>query len=271
LLNSVLLFVVITGGITLASVLGLLLVRRKWNTLRSPQHHEVGGYMLSILATLYAVVLGFIVVDVSDNVHQAKANIEAEVNAMLNICTFADGLPDRDKIAIGTACVDYSNAVVDHEWEGMADGKLSPETYLAIRNIWGAIKNCNPANDKEQSFYQAILDNYNSMLSSRRTRLVTAIGYVSPIMWLVLIGGGITTIGFTYFFSTHSLRSQMVMTALVSITLALNLYLIVVNSNPFAGELKIRPQAFKLAARMLMMKGKCPPPAAMQQKLERIF
>jgi hypothetical protein len=267
--TSIFLFIAIIGGITLVSVLGLLFVRKKWTS--DPQHHEVGGYMLSILATLYAVVLGFVVVDVSDNVQQAKVNIESEVNAMLNICMFADGLPNKDKLAIGGACLDYTNAVVDREWDGMSDGKLCPETYLAMRNIWGAIKECSPSEGKEQAFYESILSNYNSMLSARRTRLVTAIGYVSPIMWLVLIGGAVTTIGFTYFFSTQRLKSQILMTALVSITLALNLYLIVINSNPFAGELKIRPQAFKLAARMMTMKGKCPAPAEVKTKLERIF
>jgi hypothetical protein len=269
-MNSLLQFVLVIGGITLASVAGLLLVRQRWKTVRTRQHHEVGGYMLSILATLYAVVLGFVVVDVSDNVQQAKVNIEAEANAMLNICMFSDGLPQKDSSAISAACLVYCNAVADKEWSGMPEGTLCPETYVAMRQIWVAIKECNPVNDKERAFYESILDNYNSMLSARRTRLVTAIGYVSPIMWVVLIGGAITTIGFTYFFSTQSLRSQIVMTVLVSITLALNLYLIIINSSPFAGEWKIRPQAFKLAARMLSMKSKCPP-KEFQSKLERIF
>jgi hypothetical protein len=269
-MNSLLQFVLVIGGITIASVVGLLLVRTKWSATRTRQHHEVGGYMLSILATLYAVVLGFVVVDVSDNVQQAKVNIEAEANAMLNICMFADGFPKSDSGAIGAACLAYCNAVVDKEWEGMPEGKLCPESYHTMRQIWNAIKSCNPSNEKENAFYTSILDNYNAMLSARRTRLVTAIGYVSPIMWVVLIGGAITTIGFTYFFSTQSLRSQIVMTVLVSVTLALNLYLIIINSNPFAGEWKIRPQAFKLAARMLSMKSKCPP-ADFSNKLERIF
>lgn len=226
--------------------------------------------MLSILATLYAVVLGFVVVDVSDNVQQSKVNIEAEANAMLNIHMFSDGLDPRDKAAIGVSCMAYANAVVDHEWDGMSEGKLCPETWITMRQVWASIKNCTPVGEKQNAFYASILENYNQMLSARRTRLVTAIGYVSPIMWLVLIGGAITTIGFTYFFRTNSLRSQILMTALVSVTLALNLYLIVINSSPFAGDFKIRPQAFSLAAKMMAMKTGCPPPN-FHNKLERIF
>jgi hypothetical protein len=78
---------------------------------------------------------------------------------------------------------------------------------------------------------------------------------------MVLIGGATVTIIFTYFFSTHTVRSQVVMTSLVAVTLGLNLYLIVVYSSPFSGDLKISPISFRLATAIMQNKNEGPPTA----------
>jgi hypothetical protein len=256
-LSSFVAFIILVGGSTLAAITGLFFVRRKWaNTVA---HHEVGGYMLSILGTLYAVVLGFVVVNVSESVQQVKMTIATEANSLLNIYRFADGLPAKNKEELAVALLEYSDAVADKEWDLMIHGILCPDTWRAQEHIWQALKNCKPQSNQEQAFYNSILDNFSSMLTARRTRLVQAGGFVSPVLWLVLIGGGVATISFTYFFSTKSLRAQMAMTALVTITLALNLYLVVVNSSPFEGEFRIRPVAYRIASKILSLKGAAPP------------
>ncbi len=81
---------------------------------------------------------------------------------------------------------------------------------------------------------------------SRRTRLVSAQMGVQPILWAVLIVGGLFTVLFTYFFGVESIRAQIIMTTLVALTLALNMFLVFVFGSPFTGDLAVRPDAFKL-------------------------
>ncbi len=258
-MNSLILAVIVIGGSTIAAILGLLLARKYWHSNKTHLHHEIGGYMLSVMGTLYAVVLGFVVVNVSDSVHQDKVNIGNEINAMLNMARIADGLPKKTEEEIRLACLDYSKAVVNEEWQMMPKGQLCMSTWRATKNIWVAIKSYKPESPQEQAFYSSILENFNTMVACRRTRLVTAAGYVSPILWVVLIGGGIMTITFTYFFSSQNFISQILMTALITITLSLNLYLVVLNSSPFCGEFRIKPTGFQLAGRVLEAKGELPP------------
>jgi hypothetical protein len=47
---------------TMTSVVGLLLVRRRFAALGLTTYQEVGGYMLSVVGTVYAVILGLTVV-----------------------------------------------------------------------------------------------------------------------------------------------------------------------------------------------------------------
>ena len=260
-MNAIAIFIFLTCGGTIAAILGLLLVRKKYAQRQTASDHEVGGYMLSILGTLYAVVLGFVVVDVSEQVRTAKLDISTEVNAVLNIYRFADGLPDKNKVEIDAALLEYTSAVADKEWPGLSKGHLCKETWYGMQHIWQAIKKFEPQTQKEQIFFSSIVENYNQMQTSRRNRLVAAAGYVSPVLWMVLGGGALTTIIFTYFFSTDTLRSQILMTSLVTITLALNLFLIVVYSSPFSGDFKVSPIAFRLATSLMEAKNGAPPDA----------
>ena len=56
---AVLWSLLITGGITVVSVVGGLLVRRWVNVKVLEQHNDVAGFIYAVIGVLYAVVLGF--------------------------------------------------------------------------------------------------------------------------------------------------------------------------------------------------------------------
>jgi hypothetical protein len=69
---------------------------------------------------------------------------------------------------------------------------------------------------------------------------------IAPIMWAVLITGGIFTVLFTYFFGVTNVKAQILMTVLVSITLSLNVFLVYLFGSPFSGDMAVPPDAFRL-------------------------
>lgn len=257
-MDSKLLGILVVGGGTLLAVVGLLLVRRKFDFRPIGAHHEVGGYMFSIVGTLYSVVLGFMVVDVSNHMQEARVTIGAEVNALINIYRISDGFPEKNKVEFQDACISYARAVSEDEWDKMPRGGVSKRAWEAMFMLWNAVKHCQPVTPQEQCFYSALMENFDNMSANRRVRLVMARGRVSAVLWVVLVAGAIATISFTYLFSVDKLFSQVVMTMLVSLTLCLNFYLIVVNSNPFDGDFRIRPQIYQVAAKIMSLRGKIP-------------
>ena len=78
---------------------------------------------------------------------------------------------------------------------------------------------------------------------SRRARLVAAQGAVPNVIWLVLLGGAVVTIGFTFFFGAESLRAQVVMTALLALLIFSELLIIIAIDRPFTGAVKVEPKA----------------------------
>jgi high-affinity Fe2+/Pb2+ permease len=77
----------------------------------------------------------------------------------------------------------------------------------------------------------------------RRQRLVAASGIVPGIIWTVLFTGAFITIGFTFFFGAANLRAQVVMSGALSILIFLGLLTIVAIDHPFAGSVKVGPEA----------------------------
>ena len=65
------------------------------------------------------------------------------------------------------------------------------------------------------------------------------------VLWVVLVIGGVATIVFTYFFSAHRLKIQMIMVSMVSLVICLNIFLLASYDDPFSGDVKVGPTAFE--------------------------
>ena len=87
----------------------------------------------------------------------------------------------------------------------------------------------------------------DAVTQARRARLVVATGVVPGIVWFVLFGGAIVTVGFTFFFATDNLRAQAVMTGALTALIFSGLLVIVVIDRPFAGTVKVSPEALSAA------------------------
>jgi Protein of unknown function (DUF4239) len=78
---------------------------------------------------------------------------------------------------------------------------------------------------------------------ARRTRLVLASGAVPGVLWFVLFGGAVLTIGFTLFFGTEDLRAHAMMTGILAFLIFSGLLVIIAINHPFAGPVKVHPDA----------------------------
>ncbi len=70
-----------------------------------------------------------------------------------------------------------------------------------------------------------------------------ASGIVPGVIWCVLFGGAILTVAFTFFFGTQNLRAQTAMTGALCALIFSGLLIIVAIDHPFAGTVKVGPEA----------------------------
>jgi hypothetical protein len=103
------------------------------------------------------------------------------------------------------------------------------------------------------------------MTQNHRTRVISSTRAVAPVMWMVLITGGIFTVIFTYFFGVANIKAQALMTILVAMTLSLNVYLVWAFGSPMSADLGVTPGPFQLDLLIFQSfkGGDMPPPKPM--------
>lgn len=228
------------------SIAGLLLVRRRYTTEQLSELHEVAGNLLSVLGTMYALLVALVVVDAMQNMADARVTTELEANALADVYRLAGGLPEKYVKPLRAQCYKYCQTVINKEWPAMAYGKESPEAWIELNALWNLVKECEPASEREKTFYSTLVTEMTSLGDGRRTRIVACRHSMSGILWFVLLIGGGVTINFTYFFAARNLKAQIVMTAFVTFTIATNLFLIAEYGYPFRGILMVEPEGFQM-------------------------
>jgi predicted membrane chloride channel (bestrophin family) len=98
------------------SIVGLLLIRKMRASSSFNEHHDVTDPMLSVVGTLFAILLGFMVANSMQRFEEARVNVQEEANAIMDLYRLAEGLPKKDEDNLREHLVKYNESVVADEW-----------------------------------------------------------------------------------------------------------------------------------------------------------
>lgn len=233
---------IVTIGI---SVAGLLLVRRFVHVDTLKINHDVADPLLSVVGTLFAVLLGFMVANAMQRFEEARLTAQQEASAVANIFRAADGMPDANRKLIQHACETYVSHVIDEEWPALAKKETSETAWESYNEIWKDCVHFIPENDGQSNLQQGLMEYLGNLGDSRRMRVGALHNGLPKELWIVLFAGGAATISFTYFFGIENLKLQVLMTGLVSLAICLNLFLLACFDDPFSGDVMVGPSAFE--------------------------
>jgi hypothetical protein len=235
---------------TVISVVGLVLVQRLVATERRKQHNDVAGFIYAVLGVSYAVLLGLMLIAVWEQWNAAEDTATEEANELAGIFWFAHALPQPEGRHIQELARSYAQVVVEEEWPLMEHGRASPKAWASLDELRGALLGLNPPTSAQQTpydqaRYNEVLDQLHALGDARRERLLAAGKGLPTILWLVLIGGGVITIAFTYLFGLESTVVHTLMVALLALIISLSLFTVAALDHPFQGDVRIHPAALE--------------------------
>jgi hypothetical protein len=238
--------ILLVGGATLLSMAGLALIRRWIGLDRLKLNNEVAGFKFASVGVLYAVLLAFAVLVVWEKFNAAEESVAAEAGGAATIYRLAAGLGDQDGARLRDGMTAYLKAAIAEDWPAMARGEHSSVANQALNDAYAAALHFQPEDRRGAVVLTAVLHQLDQITEARRARLVVASGIVPGVIWLVLLGGAIVTVGFTYFFGAENLRAQMLMTGALSLLIFSGLLIIIAIDHPFAGTVHIEPEPLAL-------------------------
>jgi protein-S-isoprenylcysteine O-methyltransferase Ste14 len=230
----------------LAAVAGLVLVQRLVPIGVRQQHNDVAGFIYAVLGVAYAVLMGLVVVATWEQFRTASDTVEHEANELAELFWLGHRLPDTEGHRLQELAQSYARVVADEEWPLMARGESSPRAWALIDEIRLTVQDMNPHTQAEQVLYDQGLERVHDLADARRDRLLEAREGIPGILWVVLVVGGIVAIGFTYLFGLNNTASHLLMVAALALIIGLVLFTIGSLEYPFAGDVRVGPDAFKL-------------------------
>ena len=237
--------VLIVGSVVLA-LLGLFSVRRRVSLEVQMEQNEVAGFFIAVLGVVYAVILAFAVIAVWEDLDEARDVAEREANSVGDLYRMAEGLPDTIRSPLQEQAVAYARSVAVDEWPMLRNGGESANSIAAMEALWTLIRRYEPTGPREEALYGKLLDEIQEINDARRMRLLASRAGIPHLIWGVLIGGGVVTVLFTYFFGLKNFRAQIAMTALYVSSIGFVLFLIASIDHPFTGTVSITPEALEL-------------------------
>jgi hypothetical protein len=228
----------------LIAVGGLVFVQRLYPIDRRQQHNDVAGFIYAVLGVSYAVLLGLMLIAVWEKWEAAETTTADEANELAGIFVFAHALPPPEGRHIQELVRSYDKVVIEEEWPLMA------EAWDTLDELRVAILALEPTTDTKQLAYDEmryneLLEQLHDLGNARRERLLAAQQGLPPILWVVLILGGVITIGFTYLFGLQNTLVHLLMVAALALVISMSLFTVAALDYPFRGDIHIHPSAYE--------------------------
>lgn len=231
-------------AIVVLTVLAQLMVRNKLGKSTLMTCHEVGGYYFSAVGTLYAVILGLVVVDSTGKFNEAREKTINEANALAEIYAMAEQMPREPRTDIKAAVRRYVDRALNEGWTHLQANGHDAIEEDDFMNIILASRVVEPETENQKALFPLLMSSLITASENREGRLNVEAYNIPGIEWFSLVVGGGITITFTFFFAIEHQRVQSAMAAMIAFVLALNLYIAFLFDSPFTGELQVSKEPF---------------------------
>lgn len=246
------LLLLIVGGSVLLAMATTYLVRRWVTEKEHIQNNEVAGFLFAAVGVVYGVLLAFMVLVVWQSVEDAQVTVEQEANVLVNVYRLGQELPEPYGGQIKAYAIEYAQNVINDEWLDMSYGTESIPVRDTIEKMWTVHRAIDAAKLTITGHEGQLFDSLEALGDLRRIRLLESRQELPTLMWVLLIGGALVTMGFTLFLRAPNLRPHLLMAGLFAGLLAFVLVLVIELDNPFTGDVRIQPVAFQQALELFL-------------------
>ena len=213
---------------------------------RARAFKAVSPGMLPPLGILFALLVGFIAVEVWNNFDKAKVAVATEAGALRAIVLLAGTFPEEQKTRIYALVDRHIEVAVNEGWPAMAQRRLTLSTFATslIEALHDTL-NLKPADDSQRIAQSEIIKWIDTAADARRQRIVVSQSAVGTVKWAgILLMGFCTLVAIAMVHSDNRLACAIAL-ILFATGIALSLLLIAAYSRPFTGEISVGPDLLK--------------------------
>jgi hypothetical protein len=255
-MNLVVAILIVVGATGLA-IAAMLWVRRKAPDGSYFNDGDRAAGVFGVLATGFAVLLGFVVFLAFTSYDSARAGAESEARVVAQQIETAQLLPPAVSGELTTQLVCYARSVAGVQWDRMKAGTLGDDLNPWATRLFETLKRADPETPTEQEAYGNWLDERSAREEGRDDRIHGATGVIPTPLWLVLFFTSALIFVYMLFFADSGERAvvqALLMGTVVAVVVSTLLLLQFLN-NPFHDGIGgLRPDAMERTLKIIDQK-----------------
>lgn len=241
---ALVLLVLALGVSVVLAAAGQFWIHRRFRGQDFIAHNEVGGIIIAVSGTLYAVMLGLLTVAMWQHFLEARQLVVMESDADIDVWHTAVGLSRPVREQVRDDVLRYAQIMRDREWPLMRKGGYDTTAAAISMDAIDATGSFLPANTGQSNAQTATLGQLTIMHDARQQRIAINLVGLSWFEWLILLLGGISIVGFCWLFGLRNRRVHLLMTAIVTTMIVSALILLFELQYPFRSDVGIGPDAW---------------------------
>ena len=230
---------IFTGGVT-------FLFRKYIRVKILRSHNEVTGFFFMAIASLYSLLLGFVVFMVWGQLKETQSNVSKEGSSAMGLYRDIKFYPDIvESKQLMIVYLDFIFNVIDEEFPNMAKMKSSRKTPESFNNVYYKIEHLNPKNQFQVQLVAEMFSHLNELATYRGLRTATTEMEIPSFMWLPIILGAIIVITCSLLLDIEHSYIHVGLNSLFGAFIGMLLFVIVLLDHPYTGNFGIKPKSYK--------------------------
>jgi hypothetical protein len=222
----------------------LALVRSRITRNEQITHNDVAGPILTLIGTVLAVMMSFMVIGVWQEYDGAAQTAQQEASALSDLHHLADAYPSAMRTVVQREVDRYIDLVVYDEWPAMRAGRESQAAHDQAYRVAATLTGWRPKSPAEQSLQYRGEDLVGAFLDKRRDRILANRQGIPMVLWATMLFTGAVTVVFSFYFRVDRPRAQYLMVVAETAVVSIIFTLIAELDYPFRGDIAVDPYSF---------------------------
>ncbi len=251
---NVVIAILIVAAVTAVAVVAMLVVRRTAPDGSYFHDGDRAAGVFGVLATGFAVLLGFVVFLAFTSYDAARTGAEEEALIVAQQVETAQFFPSPVAGELTGDLVCYARSVAGVQWDRMQAGTLGEDVNPWSAQLFQTLRTVQPRTATEQSAFDDWLGQRQAREAARSDRVHGAVGVIPTPLWLVLFFTSGLIFVFMLFFADSGERAVVQGLLMGSVVAVITSMLLLLNAlnNPFhEGIGGLRPVAMERALQII--------------------
>ncbi|HEX3234908.1 MAG TPA: hypothetical protein VHR41_11970 [Gemmatimonadales bacterium] len=209
---------------------------------RARAFKAVSGGILSPMAILFALLIGFLAAQVWGDLDRANTAVNREASALRGVVLLASDFPGEPEARIRELVRRHIQEAVTQDWPAMSRGnatlRLVPASLTEALRLTLAL---DPKSEGNVAAQREMIASLESALEARRLRIVLSHSSINWVKWTALLMQAaltMVTIGLVH--SDNRMANRIIM-GIFATSVGVAVTLVASHSRPFAGQISVRP------------------------------